>query len=150
MNKMILAMVVAISLSACTELGGNAQAALMAEKRVASDLKDPDSATFTGLYTVRATTPDETGGLALHTCGYVNSRNGFGGYAGNSRFVVEQRVNAKLGTFDNVYAWYEEPKYRGLHYGATPEKPASSFEFLYWNEKCVDSTHPASFTAPLE
>jgi hypothetical protein len=51
------------------------------EDAVRSKLKDPQSAEFTE---VRFS---DKGGKPM-TCGYVNSKNGFGGYTGRQRFVA--------------------------------------------------------------
>jgi hypothetical protein len=52
---------------------------IRAEREVRAILKDPESASFSGL--VAHTSP------ALAVCGYVNSKNGFGGMTGEQRFI---------------------------------------------------------------
>lgn len=49
-----------------------------AEREVKATLKDPDSAVFSDLRVRRS---------PLVVCGYVNSRNGFGGMTGRQRFI---------------------------------------------------------------
>jgi hypothetical protein len=61
------------TLSACSRWDQNWEAKKLVERQ----LKDPDSARFTEV--VRG--PDGT-------CGYVNSKNGFGAYEGRLAFVV--------------------------------------------------------------
>ena len=53
--------------------------------QVRSQLRDPDSAEFSGV----DSTLTANGRVV---CGYVNSRNGFGGMTGPQRFVVDQGV----------------------------------------------------------
>ncbi len=47
---------------------------------VRARLKDPDSAEFSGTFVSRKAGPPVV-------CGYVNSKNSFGGFAGKQRFV---------------------------------------------------------------
>ncbi|MEM9086341.1 MAG: hypothetical protein AAGB23_10500 [Pseudomonadota bacterium] len=69
---------------------------LIAEDLVKERLRDPDSAEFSDLK-VYQPNPDQ----AATICGYVNSRNGFGGMTGRQRFIaggtvlVEEQVTAK-------------------------------------------------------
>ena len=52
-----------------------------AEDAVRDKLKDPASAEFSGSFF-----SDKFNGIPM-ACGYVNSRNSFGGFTGNQRFV---------------------------------------------------------------
>jgi hypothetical protein len=56
------------------------------ERVVKMFLKDPESAVFTH---------------RRHACGYVRSKNGFGGYNGNERFLVERSTASQT-------VWLEE------------------------------------------
>ena len=77
-------------LAACQSEAGK-QAALesalieAAKSSVTMQLRDPASAVFS-----QVTTSDGK------VCGYVNAKNGFGGYAGGRRFVALQRMPAQL------------------------------------------------------
>ncbi|MDF2621428.1 MAG: hypothetical protein K0S00_4087 [Xanthobacteraceae bacterium] len=51
------------------------------ESGVREDLKDPDSAKFSGF----VATKEPSSGMVT-VCGYVNARNSFGGYAGKKLF----------------------------------------------------------------
>lgn len=62
-------------------------ARVRAEESVRQMLRDPDSAEFTQ---VEVFVPDDGGPMI--TCGYVNSRNGFGGMSGAKRFVASATV----------------------------------------------------------
>lgn len=147
MRGMMLAIAVLV-LSACVQTGSDDDAKLSAEKWVRATLKDPDSAKFSGLYVVRVPGKDKIGGQTLYTCGWVNARNGFGGYTGDSRFVVQHTFyDGSPKTFSTIYAWYEEGLLRKLDPTSAPDKPASGFETLYWNKQCVDAAHPPSYTA---
>lgn len=59
----------------------------MAKQRVQAVLRDPDSAQFTGI--LAKPTTEEGKGIV---CGYVRSRNGFGGMAGPQRFIVTDTI----------------------------------------------------------
>lgn len=69
---------------------------LVAEETIRKRLRDPDSAEFSDLMVF----PRIEGRSAI-ICGYVNSRNGFGGLTGRQRFIVggavlvEEQVTAK-------------------------------------------------------
>jgi hypothetical protein len=53
-----------------------------ARRLVLSELKDPESARFSGVKLLR-----DKEGRVTGFCGYVNARNSFGGYAGKSYFI---------------------------------------------------------------
>ena len=59
----------------------------VAKQRVQAELRDPDSAQFTGI--LAKPTTEEGKGIV---CGYVRSRNGFGGMAGPQRFIVSDTI----------------------------------------------------------
>jgi len=69
---------------------------LMAERVVKERLRDPDSAEFTDMQVYPPS--DERSAII---CGYVNSKNGFGGMTGPQRFVaggtvlIEEQVTAE-------------------------------------------------------
>ncbi len=57
---------------------------------VRRSLRDPDSARFGAIFATQKP------GQAMFVCGYVNARNGFGGYSGDMPFVgVMSRIVAK-------------------------------------------------------
>ncbi|SEE38756.1 hypothetical protein [Pseudomonas coleopterorum] len=56
-----------------------------AKNSVRSSLKDPYSAVFDGLY---GTTIHPENKKSVIACGYVNAKNGYGGYTGSSKFAV--------------------------------------------------------------
>lgn len=74
-----------------------------AEQRVRAQLRDPDSARFHAVQVYRG-----TGGA----CGYVNAKNGLGGYAGPTHFVIDRagtvlfdpRIDTLSGTVDQRIA----------------------------------------------
>lgn len=74
-----------------------------AEDRVRQALRDPGSAEFSQ---VQVYVPDDGGPMV--TCGYVNSRNGFGGMSGPKPFIagatviLEEQVGAQ--TIRNLWA----------------------------------------------
>lgn len=81
-TPMIIGLV--LFLSACSSEHRNAK------KEVADQLRDPSSAQFRNLQTVR----QQDGTVAV--CGQVNSKNAFGGYGGFQDFVVWERVVAHI------------------------------------------------------
>lgn len=56
-----------------------------AKSSVRSSLKDPQSAVFDGLY---GTTINPGNAKSVVVCGYVNAKNGYGGYTGSSKFAL--------------------------------------------------------------
>ena len=56
-----------------------------AEEAMMKRLIDPDSVRFSGTY--RGLVMRSKTGAAT-VCGYVNAKNGFGGYSGNARFIA--------------------------------------------------------------
>lgn len=77
----------------------NALLLIRAQRQVKSLLRDPESARFSGMTVYREPTQV--------VCGYVNSRNGFGGMSGEQRFVsgsvttIEEQM--KLGEMDKLW-----------------------------------------------
>jgi hypothetical protein len=68
----------------CLGLAGcNHDGTTTAEDQVRQQLRDPSSAEFTNIE--KHIVPDKE---TLVVCGYVNSRNGFGGMSGPRRFVA--------------------------------------------------------------
>ena len=59
----------------------------MAKQKVRAILRDPGSAQFSGLIAKPST--EEGRGIV---CGYVNSRNGFGGMTGPQQFIVADAI----------------------------------------------------------
>lgn len=64
---------------AAVRLRGDEQA--LFTNAVSQHLKDPYSAVFSNVVAFR-----DLNSRAVHVCGYVNAKNSFGGYAGNSIF----------------------------------------------------------------
>lgn len=90
--KRILFFLALVSLVGCKP---NADKALeLAQKEVAADTKDPDSAKFRYLrFVQRDDMPD--GAVSGLVCGQINAKNGFGAYAGFSPFMLEIRMKSK-------------------------------------------------------
>lgn len=55
-----------------------------AKEVIRSELKDPDSAKFSGIYGVTS----ESWKISHAVCGYVNAKNSYGGYVGKRPFAV--------------------------------------------------------------
>ena len=70
-------------MSASDEYGYKEVAKMLISER----LRDPDSAEFSDLVV-----HPKTNGRAPYICGYVNSKNGFGGFSGRQRFISAERV----------------------------------------------------------
>lgn len=60
------------------------------EQTVQANLRDPDSAKFSGLYVRQGS------GTPRAYCGYVNSKNGYGGYAGKTKFSISSHEPDKV------------------------------------------------------
>ncbi|MAO97048.1 MAG: hypothetical protein CL807_00755 [Citromicrobium sp.] len=80
----------ALCLSGCNSSGDDPNSAYNralleqgAQEKVKSILRDPVSAEFSGM--IVRPLPEPGVGIV---CGYVNSRNGFGGMSGPKRFVI--------------------------------------------------------------
>lgn len=58
-----------------------------AQRAVRAELKDPDSAKFRGIKPLRDERPG-AGGKVNGYCGWVNAKNSYGGYTGESYFIV--------------------------------------------------------------
>ena len=53
------------------------------KRKIASGLKDPESARFGAMSAVRNASKQ-----AIYVCGFVNAKNSYGGYAGNTPFFT--------------------------------------------------------------
>lgn len=107
------------------------------EKALRAQMKDPDSMVIRSSYVVKRQTER---GQEISICGFVDGRNSFGAYSGPVRFVSESLSNRQLKIFQTSMVKLEN---------AVETKEAhevnmlSSFEEVYWNKYCVDSSHPA-------
>lgn len=100
-----LVLLCALSLSACGDSETarlstrNDQKILAAKDLVKAKLRDPESAIFS----------EVTISPLSAVCGFVNSRNGFGGMGGRSRFIVvksaylEAQFDADNGMFERLW-----------------------------------------------
>ena len=59
----------------------------VAKMLISERLRDPDSAEFSDLVV-----HPKTDGRSPYICGYVNSKNGFGGFSGRQRFISAETV----------------------------------------------------------
>lgn len=82
--KIAITLSAIVALTACTP---EEQAKRTAYAAVKERLRDPASAEFSDTFIVRAS-PGIDMPEYFAACGWVNARNGFGGMAGRSRFVV--------------------------------------------------------------
>ena len=83
----------AVTLACCLAFISSAVAAepdvAAIEDAVRMQLKDPESALFESI----RTTTDESG--AMYACGFVNSKNSYGGYVGRTPFLVRQAKGSR-------------------------------------------------------
>lgn len=77
---------------------GEDKAIDLAQKEIAMDMKDPDSAKFRFVRVVQ-TKENEDGTVMALVCGQVNAKNGFGAYAGFHSFMIDLSMKPK-GFFD--------------------------------------------------
>lgn len=60
---------------------------------VRNKLRDPESARFEGVYALNGSNG------VRHYCGYVNAKNGFGGYTGKSQFLFMDSDSIMMADF---------------------------------------------------
>jgi hypothetical protein len=61
---------------------------MLVQQEIKGRLRDPSSAEFSGIITIRA------GDKIVGACGIVNSKNGFGGMSGPTRFIGGGTITA--------------------------------------------------------
>ena len=107
-------------------------------KALKERMKDPDSVVIRSSYVVQKA--DDKGSQFIYICGIVDGKNSFGGYAGGTRFASKSESSKSLGTFDTWSVQMEDPEQEraAKHVGML-----SGFDSVYWNDWCVDATHPA-------
>ena len=98
-------------------------------KMVAKLLRDPESARFYDLFFLEKSITNERHNGYL--CGYVNSRNSFGGYTGKIRFSALMTYT-KAGKVEIDYLETEE----GAN-ASTENSMQSFFEYTYWKVRCT-------------
>ena len=107
------------------------------EKALRTKMKDPDSMVIRSSYVVKRVVGART---EISICGIVDGRNSFGGYAGGMKFASMSVSNKELGTFDTHTVELENP---ADTVDARSVRRLSGFEDVYWNQFCVDASHPA-------
>lgn len=107
------------------------------EKLLRARMRDPDSLVIRDHYFVRNQTPGVEGMVTI--CGIVDGKNGFGAFAGGTRFVAYAFTGANSYTGPRE-VFMEDPRQQS---DAHALKRLSAFESVYWNGHCVDATHPA-------
>lgn len=117
-----------------------------AEKYVSAQLKDPDSARFSGVYLVPGNRRESMQDVAI--CGMVNGKNGFGAYGGSERFVAYGYKGTAGGSklLGVSRAYFEGSDRRATVGTAEAPNKATIFEEIHWNEACVDATHPPTYS----
>lgn len=106
-------------------------------KALRAKMKDPDSMTIRSSYIVLKT--NDRNDTEINICGIVDGKNSFGGYTGGTRFASRSVSSKALGTFDTHSVEMEDEQQKAL---ALKVNMLSSFEKVYWNDYCVDATHP--------
>jgi hypothetical protein len=106
-------------------------------KKLQAKMKDPDSMVIRSSFFVWVNKGDYT---EIRMCGIVDGKNSFGGYTGGSRFVSVSR--SYKDTFDNFIVELDNSSASDR---AAAERigTVTPFEKVYWNEYCVDESHPA-------
>ena len=107
------------------------------EKVLRAQMKDPDSMVIRSSYVVTRVSGAQT---EISICGVVDGRNAFGGYAGGMKFASKSVSNKELGYFKT-----DTVKLENLADAAEARsvRMLSGFEEFYWNQFCVDASHPA-------
>ena len=106
-------------------------------KALKARMKDPDSTVIRPSFVIQRT--NEKNDTEIFICGIVDGKNSFGGYAGGRRFASRSVSSKSLGTFDTYTVEMEDWKSKAT---ADEIHRLSPFESVYWNDYCVDSTHP--------
>ncbi len=106
-------------------------------KALKAKMKDPDSMVIRSSFVIQRT--NEKNDTEIFICGIVDGKNSFGGYAGGTPFASRSVSSKALGTFDTYSVEMEDWKSKET---AKQVKRLSPFESVYWNDYCVDSTHP--------
>lgn len=146
MKAAFVAVVAATTLAACSQGMLDSDAIAYARPAAARQLKDSESARFSGEYVIR-NTPDQEGTQTFFVCGRVDGKNGFGAYTGGSRYVASFGYLAKGDTVLPFYVSIESPE-EMVTTAETLHKlqKESIFEVTVWNKHCVDPAHPATYT----
>ena len=116
----------------------------LAEPIIANQMRDPESARFSSVYLVTAPTPARTPPKpppAATVCGWVNAKNGYGGYASQpSRFYAS--YGWKEGALDDTQVTYRIEPGQSDAGALVAIFDAVSFE-KDWRQYCLDASHPA-------
>lgn len=140
-----------------------------AHKIVSKPMKDPSSAQWSDEFLVQG--KDTDGNALTSVCGQVNMKNSFGGYVGNSRYIVVIVASQDV-PIDHIYNDADFPStynqtwiningvYKFLPsmienegnravftswHSSKYKREQSRFEISYWNKLCVDGSHPMTF-----
>ena len=140
MRRTLFAVLAASMVTACGSRDD--QAIWNAEAAVKRQLKDSDSAKFSGVYLVRQPSPSDIS--RVNICGVVDGKNSFGAMTGGSRFVVVAIQGSNL--FDISDLQIEGPNRSATVDSRRTSSPTTVFEKIYWNTHCVDASHPPTFT----
>lgn len=146
----LLVAIVSLPLMGCDSLQG--QMVKEAKKSVAEQLKDPNAAQFSEIFTVKGNhgaINSKSKWQDFAVCGFVNGKNSFGAYAGKTRFVAMLREYESDNRFSLIGVTLEgqssELKQATVESrnSATPE---SVFEKIYWNESCIGNGHSKTYS----
>lgn len=130
MYKSVFALGLVTTMLAGCEIAVTEQMAIdKAADMVASQLKDPESASFSNLRFVEEKYIGDT--RYGYLCGFVNSKNSFGGYTGSLRFSAAVNYT-KGGSFSVSYIELEEGENSRKMRGEM-----TYFEHYYWKKRCI-------------
>jgi hypothetical protein len=117
------------------------------ELTLANQLRDPDSARFSGVYLVTDPTPtfkhmsrSPVPSAPATVCGWINSKNGCGGYTGRTRFYATYLL--KNGVLDDTEIHYKIEDDPAAVDGAFKLAIELAFFEHDWREYCLDAAHP--------
>ena len=106
-------------------------------KALKAKMKDPDSMVVRSSFVILKN--NEKNDTEIFICGIIDGKNSFGGYTGGTRFASRSVSSKTFGTFNTYTVEMENEKDKAL---ASSIKRLSAFETVYWNDYCVDATHP--------
>lgn len=118
---------------------------VLAKERIASQLKDPDSAKFRDTFIVEQA--EEANGMQkIAVCGIVDGKNSFGAFTGGTRFVVAFFQVKKFKTLDVASVNLESSDNSGVPVSRGSKLLWTPFEAVYWDTYCVDHQHPPTYS----
>lgn len=139
----------AVLLAGCVPYDSDITLELAAKNAVKASLVDPDSAEFSDVRVAREPIDpeSESQNQRVFVCGYVNSRNRMGGFAGKTRFVSHITLLHDFDSYHSGYLAIENRENRLASLATNDsDRPQSLFEESDWNAHCHYAGFAKTFT----